>query len=589
MALTVGACASPTRPDTWIAPDATAAAVADRQRAVVMALAQAEAAHEGAATECVEVTATLWSCPTEIALEQWAWERHLREPIEGDLSPPIEPADPLRVRDGLDLHREMLEGPARRTLARLDLLEHTPVHNDDELDYFEDEPEVWADVIAVWDAESGSARASVLREVVSRRRGDHEALRRVLLRDGFFYFDDSSTARWAVRNLQLRDLFDDDEIVLERYGLQHALERGSGGHYYYSDPAMEGARAPLTLFDRVGLDGELEPAPTYNLQALRRQLGLEYVEVGAEDGGGRAGTARFLDGSRYRARLVRVERSDARLGLLGQADSVEASLEASLADAEVIYALTDLMEQMVRENLFFDEPADEVGQQDGIMRNAYDRAANRGEFEYTVNGVTYPLYDDLGRPRPPQVCIDFITDTVERHSGRWWPTEELGPGPREAGRINIRDYMPNRRVSQLLQLGEWHPGVARVLEYPESERVPYRDSDGFFDVLFQRRDSFRIGDVVTIYGLRDDGRNHYHAFYVFDTDPVFGMPIALADQAGHVRVRSWDSLMRTAPRRSVRGVARWNPAWIREPDAVASAASVIRRARILIETSVDSE
>jgi hypothetical protein len=68
--------------------------------------------------------------------------------------------------------------------------------------------------------------------------------------------------------------------------------------------------------------------------------------------------------------------------------------------------------------------------------------------------------------------------------------------------------------------------------------------------------------VVVIYGRKADGRNHYHSFYVYETDPVFGMPTIIIDQAGHARIRSWHSVMQNGPRRSVRHRIRWNPEFL---------------------------
>ena len=74
----------------------------------------------------------------------------------------------------------------------------------------------------------------------------------------------------------------------------------------------------------------------------------------------------------------------------------------------------------IEEQLPFDEPLTEYGQQDGHLRQRWLRAYLDGRDSYRVNGDRYAVFDAQGRPRPPQVCIDFLYDTFERASGTWW-------------------------------------------------------------------------------------------------------------------------------------------------------------------------
>lgn len=521
---------------------------------------------------CTEVEAGLWACPSESSLLQWGHEHHVMEPDESSLAAPLDPPDPLEIRDGIELYDELLE-LSFRTRAHIDLWENTPTLSETEVAYFSSHQDVWEAVVAFRAASPGEPRLTSLQQALDSYEAPSDA-RRIVLRDGVFYFEDSRTARWAADNLSLRDLFDEERIVLERAGERFDLERGRGGHYYYADPELDDYRARLFLFDRVGLPDELASTASYQLSVLREHLGLDHVAVDAEDANGRPVRAAFLSGETFNGRLARVDHGEVSIGIIADAEMLVSVLEQSRAHATVIYGLRDVTFEMVREDLFFDEPTIEFGQQDGIMRLAFMEAYEQGESEYTVNKVTYDVYDDEGRPRPPQVCIDYITDTVERYAGRWWPDANTGATSRTEGLINIRDYMTYRQVRRLVSLAEEHPEVASAVSFDSSDLVSYEDSDAFFDNLWTNRDDFRIADVVVIYGLRNDGRNHYHSFYVYDTDPMYGMPITLTDQAGHARIRTWHRIMSDAPLRSIHHRVRWNPDWVLNPTEVIENTSI---------------
>ena len=84
----------------------------------------------------------------------------------------------------------------------------------------------------------------------------------------------------------------------------------------------------------------------------------------------------------------------------------------------------------------------------------------------------------------------------------------------------------------------------------------------FYEHLLRTRDRYVPGDIVTIHGLRSDEEMHYHSFFVYDADPVTGMPMLVAANAGRPRVRSWESEMLSAPRRSIRSRVRPRLPWL---------------------------
>jgi hypothetical protein len=73
----------------------------------------------------------------------------------------------------------------------------------------------------------------------------------------------------------------------------------------------------------------------------------------------------------------------------------------------------------------------------------------------------------------------------------------------------------------------------------------------FFEALARDADKYRRGDVVFIYGLRDDEKFHFHSFLVDEKDPVTGIPTVLLANAGPPQARSWEGEMQNAPLRKI--------------------------------------
>jgi hypothetical protein len=118
-----------------------------------------------------------------------------------------------------------------------------------------------------------------------------------------------------------------------------------------------------------------------------------------------------------------------------------------------------------------------------------------------------------------------------------------------------------------------HPEVFDVYEVPEEDRPPYRSGDEFWASVLRLAPQLREGDILVIYGLREEDMNfHYHSFIVYRQDPVSGIPTALALNAGHARVVTLRDAMQNAPRRSIRYRLRIRWSWLQERMAAQSAA-----------------
>jgi hypothetical protein len=229
----------------------------------------------------------------------------------------------------------------------------------------------------------------------------------------------------------------------------------------------------------------------------------------------------------------------------------------------VLESLRSAMVAMVGESLPFDEPLTEEGQQDGNLRPAWRWAYTHGWDSYTFNDDGYMVFDLKGRPRIPQVCIDFITDTLERASGTWWMGRD-GERQRVLGGIDFDDIgIENRRsVDVFIRWAEEHPEWFDVYRLSADERVRFMERPKFFSHLAENVDRYMPGDVVAIYGPRADGENHWHSFYVYDWDPLSGMPMLLASNAGRPRIRTWEGEMRAAPLRSIHTRIRPRMDWL---------------------------
>jgi hypothetical protein len=238
-----------------------------------------------------------------------------------------------------------------------------------------------------------------------------------------------------------------------------------------------------------------------------------------------------------RRRGQRLER-DALVG------KVEAAIEASIEEA-----------------LPFDEPRTEYGQEDGKLRDAWLEAYHSRRSRYFYNEDGYWVFGPGGRPAVPQVCIDFIADSFERASGSWFvPRGERPHKTRGGVDFDELDLPSRRRVADFVAFAEAHPEWFDVWR-PE-ERVPLTRRKRFFDFIARHRAELQPGDVVIIYGLRDDDQPHYHSFFVYEADPVTGMPIQLASNAVLPQIRSWEGEMHNAPKRSIRVRIRPRSSWL---------------------------
>jgi hypothetical protein len=400
--------------------------------------------------------------------------------------------------------------------------------------------------------------------VVGKVRERPEQARAVFLRDGYLYTESPELAL-LFGSLTLSLLFRDPELRIVRGAEELSARRLLDGDYEYTSGADQGRRAKLLLFDRVLVAGSaVSESRHVDVRGLAKQLGFDELSVERITAHGVAAQAAY--GEVRAPTLLRVEQGKLSLvcEVLGARRGVVQAHRTEAERAERVQSrLLDIVKEQVDEALPFDEPKTEDGQQDGRLRPEWRNAYLRGNSSYEFNGDRYSVFDASGRPRPPQVCIDFVLDTFERASGTWWQGRDL-PRQRVLGRLRFEETaIENRRsVERFIDFARAHGEAFEVYEPAPEQRVPLRNRQQFFSTLYQTRQQFKRGDVVAILGPRDDEKLHYHSFIIVDADPLSGMPTELAGNAGRPRIRSWEGEMVSAPRRSIFARVRPRRLWL---------------------------
>jgi len=405
----------------------------------------------------------------------------------------------------------------------------------------------------------------VLSEIFTRYRRHPRELRQLLLTDGYLYADQPAVAALLTNTIALNLLFTERALVVERGSRTlHAVRKN--GDYVWADGSERDAPARLWLFDRVAVQGEvLGPSKLVAVGNLRDEAGATNIEI--ERLTKQAVLAQLVYGDLRVPAILTIRNNELYLDCEAPRDEEKPMLQAARALAKrkavVMARLRASIDEEVTEALPFDEPKTEEGQQDGKLRHEWRMAYQRGDSSYTFNGDRYSVFGVKGHPRVPQVCVDFIVDSWERLADTRWLRREEGRG-RKTGRIDFDtlDIENRRSVDRLIEFARARPEWFDVLEFAEVDRVRFFERHHFFQRLYELRTQFQPGDVVAILGPRDDEKLHYHSFFIVADDPITRMPTWLAANAGRPRIRSWESEMQNAPRRSILARIRPRLSWL---------------------------
>jgi hypothetical protein len=411
----------------------------------------------------------------------------------------------------------------------------------------------------------GNPFGSVTR-ILEESEGFPQRARDAILRDGYLYAENSELAYALVSLVQPTQLFGHDRIWIQRgENLLHA-ER-SHGRFYYVDGPLEGERVRLLLFDRAGGGTEAPPPLHLDVRALRYRLHFDRMQIRrvTED----HVVANLHYGKWWVPSVLKTEGAHVTLECEALAPNLAAEVAAFRNAGErrqrAVQTLRRAMLAELDEALPFDEPLHEYGfQLDGSLRRKWLGAYLYRRDKFAYNGDEYRVFDPKGRPLAPQVCVDFLTDTLERTGGTWYVPRGDTPH-RQIGKLDfdtlVADRQEMRRVPGFVGFAKSHPDWFEVIDGKEIE-LGHRNA--FFGYLAEHVDEYAPGDAVLIRGKTpwDPFHVHFHSFFIYESDPVTGMPLAVVGNAGRPSIRSWETEVRRTPKRTILHRIRLSTEWL---------------------------
>jgi hypothetical protein len=409
--------------------------------------------------------------------------------------------------------------------------------------------------------EKANPAANRVAQLRRRHLREPEALRALVLREGYAYAPDPLDALGIASELTLPDLFSEPEIWHQRGTevhklVRHEVTKPRDVSYRYEDGPNKGRSAELLFGDRVGVNRDELDAPLHrDLRALADVQGFDRTVIKRRTEEAIVADLRF--GERFVPAVLEAEGASLRLGCLAadasEREAVRAHREASGARRRALLALHEVVSQELREALRFDRPEGvKHAERDGELRPSWMSAYLSGKTAFAHDGASYQVFDPEGNAWPPQVCVDFVLDTFERTAGTWYQAKGGSLG-RVRGRLDFDESkIPNRRgVMAFGKFAEDQPELFSFRRFQGNERIQFRERARYFAFLTEHADEVRPGDVVAIHGLKRDERIHQHAILVEWADPITGFPSGLADQMKRPRRRTWEGIMAEAPLRSL--------------------------------------
>lgn len=394
--------------------------------------------------------------------------------------------------------------------------------------------------------------------------------REVLLKQGYLFADEPNLARAIVTSVKAEHLFAHEAIWVRRGELVMHAKRLKG-LYYYTDGPNAGERVTLLLFDQLGHGEVPKDSLVRDFRALRERL--HFTEAHVTHATGDRLVVDLSYGEHVVTTLLRNEGPHLELVCETATETtlraVEPIRQATAERARLIQQLRGTILAEVQEKLPFDEPRREWGHQfDGKLRQNWRHAYLTGRESYAFNGDRYFVFDAERKPLVPQVCVDFMTDTLERASGTWWRNGTTIPG-RTIGKLNFDDEITIsreelRRVPTFVDYAKRHPEQFEVLDVPAKDRVAMGLHERFMAYVGAHRADYQPGDIVVIRGPTpwDKRQMHYHSFFIYETDPMTGVPIAVVGNAGRPTVRYWRVETFRTPERSIWHRIRPTTPWL---------------------------
>ncbi len=412
----------------------------------------------------------------------------------------------------------------------------------------------------------------------------HAAERReAFLREGYLWADDVELALAMVEQLQLAELFHEKTIYLQRgvdvYELErHGRTRWFPERYLYKEGPYAGMAAEVLLGDRVvAAREELDKTPSIaiDLRDIAEQASFDRIKpVHVSD-------KHIVAELRYGPdvwvpALIDLDGPKATVACEVLTPELDRKRRAFIDERALLLAAMNRVRAVVREMVKEEIPFDSAPEQkNGFLRKEWKRAYLQGWKKFTSGGKIYWVYTLEGKPRPPQVCIDFLTDVWERASGTWYDgadvVDPFGLHPKItthpkllAGGINFdKVAIENRRsVAEFEKFTLAHGDLFDVWQLPQKEKVRFQERKEFFEYLEKKADMFRVGDMLIIHGYKEGGRPHYHSLLVTETDPITGVVTLIASNAVKPREQTLEGIMHISPERTIKDRIRVKRPWL---------------------------
>ncbi|MBK6517593.1 MAG: hypothetical protein IPG04_26615 [Polyangiaceae bacterium] len=415
------------------------------------------------------------------------------------------------------------------------------------------------------------------RDLMDQRDGKADRRKVVLAEGGYLFASEPLVALALMEQASLPKLFDEETVYLQRgvevYELAHEPEtKLEKERFVYKGGPFDGEKAELLFGDRVAVtraELEAQPSLVVDLRDLMSRSEFDRVKPVHMTDNALVAEVRYGPGAWVPALF---EIKGPKLELACEALSQELSTKkAKFVDENrprrlAMERVRETVRQMVREKIPFDAAAD---QKMGFLRKAWHRAYMAGWRSFNYEGKSREVYSSFGTAKPPQVCIDFLTDTWERASGKWFqpakPGDPIEPQPKQLqGAIDFDSMgVENRRsVAQFAEFAMKKKDVFEVWEIPKKERIPFKQRDEFYAYLHDKQDMFRPGDMITVHGYKEGGRPHYHSLIILEQDPVTGVPTLVAGNAVFPREQSLEGILQISPKRSLKHRIRIKDEWL---------------------------
>lgn len=385
------------------------------------------------------------------------------------------------------------------------------------------------------------------------------------LREGYLYHPNPTTSKALSELVTIDMLVGESIFYIHRGSLKMKVEK-KGGRYWYADGPYKGRTATIQFMDRILLSGNYEDEPLHlDFAPIKDDLGFDTITPTLVSS---SFVVADINYGELKSQAL-LKRNGASVDLICETTDTSEVRDKRSYRGNGIRLMKKAMMEQVQEKIPFDEPKYEVGQEDGKLRDAWLNYFYRGslKYQYTNQRMTEEnyIYGHLGKPLPPQVCVDFLVDTIDRTAGSWYTDvgdrrkPQKTEGTFNSTHLRYKDedgkdkHYAIRNVRGFTHFASDHPEWFEIINVDDKVKI---GSDDFFTYLKTLK--LQEGDMVFIRGEVpwDENKEHFHSFIIYQNDPVSGMPVLLAMNAGHAALRPWKIETNRTPKRHIFRVIR---------------------------------